>query len=39
MDQELLKGKRTYVSVLGVKECFDELKSYTKTKNINMKWL
>jgi len=27
------------LSGLGVEECFDELKSYTKTKNINMKWL
>jgi len=27
------------LSGLGVEECFDELKSYTKTKNINMKWM
>ena len=27
------------LSGLGVEECFDELKSYTKTKNVNMKWL
>ena len=27
------------LSGLGVEECFDELKSYTKTKNINLKWV
>lgn len=26
------------LSGLGVEECFDEMKSYAKLKNINMKW-
>ena len=26
------------LSGLGVEECFDEMKSYAKLKNVNMKW-
>jgi betaine-aldehyde dehydrogenase len=27
------------LSGIGVEECYDELKSYCRVKNINMKWL